>query len=74
MSKFHRNILEQYITEYKRCRNSKKRETDMNADVMLLAGHRYKYTHHVVSAPKSTSLSGHVIQFLKFWQFREHPS
>ena len=70
--KFQRNCLEPNMTQYKRFRNYKKEQTDMYTNTTFLAGHRYKYMHHVVSDPEKRCPSGHAMKLPNFLHFAQH--
>ena len=72
MSKFQRNSLEPNMTQCKRFRNDKKKQTDMYTNTTFLAGHGYKYKHHVVSDPKKRYPSGHAIKLPNVLHFSQH--
>ena len=69
--KFQRNSLEPNMTQYKRFRNYKKKQTDMYRNTTFLAGHRCKYMHYVVSDPKKRCPSGHAIKLPNFRHFAQ---
>ena len=53
---------------------TKKKQMDMYTNTTFLAGHGYKYMHHVVSDPKRRYPSGHAIKLPNFFAFRTTPS
>ena len=72
MWKFHRNISEQNMTQYKRFEDDKKNLTDMYTNTTFFPGHRYKYMHHVFFDPEKRCPPAHAIKLPNFLQFAQH--